>query len=52
MTPELITALRLLRMAAKGHPNVTNFEIQEINMFLADIEKKYSQADLLDNSCL
>lgn len=43
MIPELITALRLLRMAVKGHPNITKDEIREVNMFIIDMEKKYSE---------
>ena len=41
MTPEeQRTALRLLKTAARGHPFISNGDIQEINSFIAKIEKK------------
>lgn len=41
MTPEQqLTALRLLKLAADGHPFIKNDDIREINMFINDLEKK------------
>ena len=44
-TEQQLTALRLLKTAARGHPYIPNADIREINRFLCEIEKEKQELE-------